>query len=411
MEPVHYLIIGGGIAGTAAAETVRQRDRTGKISIVSSEPHRLYSRIMLSKPDWFSGKIPEGSIWLKKPEWYADHRIELIAGRRAARLDAAKKEVALDGGAVMRYDKLLLAIGTCPRLWGIKGSDKRGVHYLRTLDDAKKIIEEVKTAKKAAVAGGGAIGFEICELLRLAGLEVTLIIRERHYWDPVLDEPSGRLIESALERNGVRVMRGRLVDEVAGGEHVERLALDDGSVVESDMVVVGIGGVCEIDAFRQSGVRTGRGIIADRFLETSIPDVFVAGDAAEAYDPLSDEHVMYGSWSNAQQQGRTAALNMTGERQEYRFVSTYTVHGFGITICFAGNINPLQDRRLISRRSPDGRSCGRLFIKDGRVIGATFIDRTAEMGPVSKLIAAKTDVSARLDDLGDDRFDLSTLIQ
>src|SRR3989344_2412561 len=167
MEEINYLIIGGGVAGTTAAETIRKNDSNGSIAIVSDEPHRFYSRILLSKPNFFLDKIPFDQIWLKTEAWYKDQNIQLLSGKKAIKLDSVGKIV--------------------------------------TLDDGTAVIDAVKTAKRAVAIGGGFVSFEMCEMLRLAGLSVSLVIREPHYWDPILDGPSGRMVESALEKGGVKI--------------------------------------------------------------------------------------------------------------------------------------------------------------------------------------------------------------
>ncbi|MEK7627539.1 MAG: FAD-dependent oxidoreductase, partial [Patescibacteria group bacterium] len=149
MKQIKYLIIGGGVTGTTAAETIRQNDKENGIMIISDEPYRFYSRIMLSKPAFFLGKIPFDKIWLKTEEWYQKNNIELLAGRKAVKLDSRNKTVALDNGDKINYEKLLLAIGGHSRELQIPGSDKNGVLYLRNLSDAKAIAELVKTAKKS----------------------------------------------------------------------------------------------------------------------------------------------------------------------------------------------------------------------------------------------------------------------
>ena len=171
----HYLIIGGGVAGTTAAETIRSRDKEAGIAIVSDEPYRFYSRIMLSKPNFFLEKIPFDQVWLKKESWYADNNVAFISGKKAVRLDPQKKAVTLDDGAEVSYEKLLVAVGGAARKYDVPGSEKRNIFYVRTLDDAKAIIETVKHAKHAVTIGGGFVSFEMCEMLRMAGIAVTLI--------------------------------------------------------------------------------------------------------------------------------------------------------------------------------------------------------------------------------------------
>src|SRR3989338_4895071 len=189
-KKIKYLVVGGGVAGTTAAETIRQKDDAGTIAIVSDEPYRFYSRIMLSKPNFFLEKIPFEQVWMKDAAWYEKNRVELLAGRKAVKLKTAKKAITLDSGDILNYEKLLLAIGGCARPWQLAGTEKRGIFYLRTLDDAKNVISTVKTSKQAVSIGGGFISFEMCDMLRLAGIDVTLILRESYFWEPILDETS-----------------------------------------------------------------------------------------------------------------------------------------------------------------------------------------------------------------------------
>ena len=200
MKQIKYLIIGGGIAGTTAAEIIRQNDKKGRVMIISDEPHRFYSRIMLSKPAFFLGKIPFDKIWLKKEEWYQGNNIELLAGRKAIKLDSKNKTIVLDNGVEINYEKLLLAVGGYSRELEIPGSGKKGVLYLRNLNDAKTIMEAVKTAKKAVIIGGGFVGFEMCEMMRMAGVEVDLIIREKKFWEGVLDEAGSEIVEKSFQK-------------------------------------------------------------------------------------------------------------------------------------------------------------------------------------------------------------------
>lgn len=405
-----YLIIGGGICGTSAAETIRKNDPAGEITIVCDEPGRLYSRIAISKGPLFLGKLPIDSVWLKKEEWYAQNNIRLLAGRRAVKLDAAAKTVVLDDDVSLSYDKLLLALGIQARRWTVPGADKKGVFYVRTLEDFRGYIAAVKTAKQALVLGGGAIGFEMCEMFRLSGLETALSIRETHYWDPVLDKDSGQLIEQALAKAGVVIYRGRYVKEAYGGDSIEGVTLDDDAKIPCQLVTIGIGGFCPHDWVGAAGVKVNRGIVANEYLETSASDVWAAGDAAEYNDVIFGEATQLGSWSNAQNQGRTAGANMTGQRQPYRLVTFYAVSGLGLNIAFVGNVSPLPDRQLIGRGSLAVGSRGRLLLKNGRLVGATLINRTPEMGTIAKLIESQKDLSGRLAELGDLNFDLKQLL-
>ena len=409
-KKITYLIIGGGVAGTTAAETIRQNDPTGSCMIVSDEPYRLYSRIMLSKPNFFLEKIPFDRIWLKTEEWYTQNNITLTTGKKATKLDPQKKTITLDDGTEVAYEKLLLATGTCVRPWSIPGSDKEGVFYLRTLDHAKQIIAKVKSAKRAIVVGGGFIGFEMCDMLRLAGVDVTLILREPHYWSPLLDEKSGQMIEQALERGGVKIFRTTEVQEVKGNGHVEAAILKDDTELPCDMIVAGIGTYCPIEWTAGSGIKTNRGIVTDEYLATNLPDVWAAGDAAEFTDVIFGEQIQLGNWSNAQAQGKIAALNMCGKHELFKLVSFYVTQGFGITIAFAGDVRPAPEKEIIVRASADGRTHERILLKNDKVVGATLINGTSDLSSIAKLIEQGTDLSEKHTELSDPSFSLATLL-
>ncbi len=411
MENVDYLIIGGGIAGTSAAETIRKLDASGSIAIVSDEPHRLYSRLTLSKPDFFLGKIPVSQLWLKPPEWYAQNRIQLVANKSAVQLDSGQQTVRLDDGATRRYHKLLLAIGGKSCRCEVPGSTAAGIQYLRTLDDAQAIIRRLKTATRAACLGGGFISFEMCELFTRAGLSVSMVFREPYYWGSLLDEPSGRMVERAMERAGVALHRNTLITAFLGMRQVTGLQLQDGTDIAADLVVPGIGAYTPLEWLRTTGINLNRGILTDEYFATNLNNVWAAGDCAEFRDLILDEQVQLGNWVNAQQQGKIAGLNMAGQKQPFRMVSFYTTRGFGITIAFCGDVRA-NGRQVIARGSPEANSYARLIVDDhDELVGATFINRTHDLGFVSRLIAQNVNVAPIRDRLADAHCNLALLNQ
>lgn len=403
-----YCIIGGGVAGTTAAEMLRQRNAGASIAVVSDEPHRFYSRILLSKPNFFLGKIPFGQIWLKTPEWYGERKIVLLAGKRATHVDAAAHTVTLDGKATLRYGKLLIATGAQAVRWPAAGADRKGVLYLRTLDDATAIIAAIKTAKRAVCVGSGFTSFEMCEMLTMAGLPVTLVMREPHYWYPLLDEQSGIMIEAALLKGGVKILRQATVKTVDGRTRVSGVTTESGEKIPCELIVAGVGACPDLAWLQGSLIAVNRGILTDEYLKTNAPDVFAAGDCAEFNDLILEEHVLLGNWVNAQMHGKIAAANLLGERQPFKLVSFYTAMGFGLAIAFAGDVRG-NGRRVITR-GPQRNTFAR-FIVDGNdeLVGATFINRTNELAPACKLIEKNVKVGPIKDRLADPTFDLGIL--
>lgn len=413
MTYTDYLIIGGGVAGTTAAEAIRAADKSATIRIVSAESHRFYSRIMLSKPAFFLEKIPFASVYLKTEAWYADNAIELTHGQAATALDTGRKIVTLQSGEEIAYGKLLLAMGTCARKWNVKGAEKDGVLYLRTLDDAKKVIAAVKTAKRAVVIGGGFIGFEVCDMLRLAGIAVTLVIREKYIWEPLLDEQSGRIIEAALKKGGVKILYASQVEEVVGDaqrpDRVEGVRLTDGTALPADMIMAGVGTQCDLEWVKAAGIACKTGILTNEYLESSAKDIFAAGDVAEYRDVLLEEHIQLGNWVNAHLHGKIAAANMLGSHTPYHQVSFYTAQGFGTAIAFVGDVRVLEDRVVITRGSLESGTVTRIILRNGEIEGATLVNRTLDMSPLSKLIEQNVKVEPILHKLHDPSVDLHSL--
>lgn len=409
MQEYKYLIVGGGVAGTTAAETLRKEDGNGSIAIVSDEP-RMYSRIMLSKPNFFLEKIPFENVWLREKEWYEENKIDFIGGVLATKLDAKEKTIELSNGRVLRYEKLLLATGGEARRWEISGADKKGICYLRDLKEAKELIEEVKIAKRAIAIGSGFVSFEMCDMMRLAGLEVTLVMREPYYWYPLLDEESGKMIEAGLEKGGVKILRENEVAEILGTDRVEGVVLKNNEKVECDLALVGIGLVCHLDWVKEAGIEINKGILTNEYLETNIPDIYAAGDAAEFNDLVLGERVQLGNWANAQTQGRVAAKNMLAGREPFIMVSFYTAQGFGLNIAMSGDARVKSECKVIKRGSPESGSFARIVVDcNDEIVGATFINRTQDLQPINKLIESDFKVSGYESELSDINFDLKSL--
>ncbi|MFH0804240.1 MAG: FAD-dependent oxidoreductase [Candidatus Zambryskibacteria bacterium] len=409
MDSYKYLIIGGGVAGTTAAETLRQKDRDGSIAIVSDEP-RMYSRIMLSKPNFFLGKIPFDSVWLREEKWYTENKIDFIGNVLAKKLNSADKTIELSDGKILKYEKLLLATGGEAGRWNIPGADKKGICYLRDLREAEELIKNVKSAKHAIAIGSGFVSFEMCEMMRLAGLEVTLVMREPYYWYPLLDEESGKMIGVAMEKGGVKILRESEVSEIIGNENIEGVILKDGTQIPCQLALIGIGLECHLDWIKEAGVETGRGILANEYLETNIPDIYAAGDVAEFNDLVLGERVQLGNWVNAQTQGRTVAKNMMGNHEPFKMVSFYSSIGFGLNIAVSGDACSKPTCNVIRRGSPESGSFARIIVdKDNEIIGATFINRTQDLQPINKLIELDFKVVGHESELSDPNFELKSL--
>lgn len=410
MKSYNHIIIGGGIAGTTAAETIRKNDPDCSIAIVSDEPYPLYSRIMLSKPAVFLEKVPFDKIWMKKKEWYLENRIDFLSGKKAVGLDTEKKVVTLDDDQQLSYEKLLIATGACARAWVAPGSDKQGVFNLRSMEDGKAIMDAKKSAKHAVAIGGGFISFEVAHLLNESGIEVTIVVREPSFWETVLDPIASKMVGNAIEKSGVKVLYNEEVSEVLGEDKVKAVQIKSGDELECELVVVGIGVTCMLDWLADSGIECNRGVAANEYLETNVKDVWVAGDVAEYKDLVLDETVIMANWANAQEQGKVAAHNMLGNKTEFKCVTFYSTHGFGMNLGFVGDVRLTKDRKVISRGSAESNSYSSIIVVRDEIIGATLVNRNQDMGTIKKLIEQNVKVADKLDELADPNFDLTTLL-
>ncbi|MBP9750197.1 MAG: FAD-dependent oxidoreductase, partial [Candidatus Pacebacteria bacterium] len=349
MQHYTYVIIGGGIAGTTAAETIRKTDKEGKIAIVSDEPHTLYSRVLLSKPGWVLGEQPFDNVWLKNAEWYTENNIHLFKGLTAVELDTDQKRVTLSDGDVLAYAKLLLATGAHNRPWNVPGADKKGVHYLRTVDDAKALCEIAQGAPKHVIMIGSAcVSFEIIEILHSRGFKVTEVMREKYFFEPQLSSEEVAPIERTLQEKGIEIIREAEIERVLGNGQVTGVHLADGRGIACDYILPFIGVELSVEWLKSAGIATHKGIYANQYLETNVPDVWTAGDTAENWDSALGETVIMGNWMSARLQGEVAGKNMVGpERTAFEQVSFHTSHGFGFQMGWVGDVRPLADRTIV----------------------------------------------------------------
>ncbi len=411
MNHYKYLIIGGGVAGTTAAETLRRGDKESSIAIVSDEP-RMYSRIMLSKANFFLGKIPFDNVWLKEEKWYTENKIDFIGNTLATKLNAQDKTIELKDGKVLQYEKLLLATGGEAREWPLPGADKKGICYVRDLSQVKILMENVKTAKQAIAVGSGFVSFEMCEMMKMAGIEdVTLIMREPYYWYPLLDKESSQMIEDALTKGGVKIIREDEVKEILGDSRISGVVLNDGKKIDCQTAVIGIGLACYLDWVKEAGIEINKGILANEYLETNLSDIYTAGDSAEFNDLILGEKVQLGNWINAQTQGRTVAKNMLGTHEAFKMVSFYTCIGFGLNIAMSGDVRVKTECRVVKRGSPEINSFARIIVDcNDEIVGATFINRSQDLMLINKLIETNFKVSGHESELSDPNFDLKQLL-
>ena len=391
---MHYVIVGGGIAGTTAAEELRKLVPEAEITLLSEEHHPLYSRVLL--PHYIKNKVPRERVFLKKESWYEEKNIEWLQGVVAMSLDARNRFVTLSDGRELPYDKLLIASGGDAQP---PDEDRRGISQLRTLDDADhllQLIRELPPGARAAVHGGGFMACEYANIFQQFGIPSTVIHRGPHFWSSVLDVGSGTLITKKLIDGGFEVKADTEITGLEGDDELEGVITNRGAV-SCHVLGVGTGLHISLDWLARAGVETKTGVCTNEFLETTIPDVYAAGDIAEFFDVTAGHQRLAGNWMNAVSQARAVAKTMAGERTQFRLVSSYATNVLGLEIIFVGDTNRAFADQVFLRGSEAQRGVTQLFTRQGRLVGATLVNRNADRTAITKLINEQTDISKQVD--------------
>ena len=383
--PKRYVIVGNGVAGTTAAETLRKNDPHCSITLLTDEPYPLYNRVAL--PPFLKHRTPREKVFMRTVEQHKERGIDLRLETRVARIDAQGKIAFTASGEELPYDSLLVCTGGRPMPLRAEGADGVGAIYnFQYFDDAEAIIERMKTAKTASVLGGSYIAYELAEAFRHNGLDTTWIMRGPYFLRRVLDPRGGELVDRIAREHGVHMVYGETISKVerANGT-IGAVITDKDRRVESEMLGVGLGMRMNMELLEGTGVETHDGVLANEYLETNVPGIFTAGDVAEFHDVTIGRHNMMGTWGNATGHGRTAGLNMAGQRTVYEDIPMYSSSLFDSYIRVIG-LTPesFPDLESFEHLDEESRSYQRLFFLENRLVGAVLI---GEMRFRSKIFA------------------------
>ena len=422
MKKVKYLIIGGGIAGTTAAEFIRMNDSSGSITIVMEEPETLYSRVLL--PHYLRDQVPYERLYVRKPEGYTEKNIDLVKGVRADKVNTQNNQVKLSSGDFIEYEKLLISSGGKVNRLGVPGKNLKGVTYLRTVKDVIEVKELMNKAKNGVVIGGGFIGIEYAQSFIKAGLKTTAIIREPYFWSNVVGENIGKLISKILQKNGVEIVSGSEVAEFVGGGSLRKVKLKGGKETPAEIAGVGIGIHMDLEHLSDSDIKINKGVVTNEYLETGTENVWAAGDTAEFYDVIFSKHHQMGNWSNAAAQGKVAGPNMVagwgppnppagggGEREKFITVSAYTIGIFDNSFTFMGDTVIDTETELVERGSIQDGKLGRIYLRNGVITGVAFINLPADRRPIEELIKNRVKIGVEKGKLADLSFSLNNLLK
>lgn len=384
-----YVVVGGGLAGAAAVEGIRERDAKGSILLIGAEAHLPYDRPPLSKQLWF-GKSKEEEVFLHDQEFYDRQGVTVVRGATVTQIDPREKTLTDASGASYRFDKLLLATGVVPRRLDIPGGDLDGVCYFRTLDDYRRIHSQAAGAKSALVIGGGFIGSELAAALNVT-LDVTMIFPAATICDRVFPKSVGQAIQRHYRERGVYILDSDMPVSIRKDKCGFVTQTSAGRSVESDLVIVGIGTLPVMELARQAGLATGDGIVVDEFLQTSHPDMYAAGDNANFPYPALGRRVRIEHWDNALNQGKAAGRNMAGAREPYTYQPYFFSDLFEFGYEATGDINT--NLETFADWKKENETGVIYYLADGKVRGVMMCNLWDKMDAARELIRKDERVS------------------
>jgi NADPH-dependent 2,4-dienoyl-CoA reductase/sulfur reductase-like enzyme len=381
MDDQGVLIVGGGLAAQRCAETLRRRGYEGPVRMVCAEPDPPYDRPPLSK-ELLAGTVEEESVAYRPAWWYEEKQVELLLGARAKALDPGARTVALDSGAELRYEKLLIATGSAARrLPFLEGYEN--VHALRTLADARLLRQELVPGARLAIVGAGFIGQEVAATARRLGVEVTMIEALDTPLAPILGEEVGGWFADLHLSEGVRVMTGAMLEGARGNGRVEELTLAGGETVACDAVVVGVGTAPATAWLRGSGLDES-GARTDTSGRARLPGVFAAGDASVPFDPRFGTHARTEHWDAAAWQGAAAALAMLGEYPGTPPLPSFWSDQYGLRIQYVGHAH--HANAVLVEGDPGERDFEAVFTRSGVPVAGLAIGRPRAIPVLKKRI-------------------------
>ena len=409
-----YVIIGGSAGGIGAVEAIREVDPMGELTVISEEPFPQYSRPMIS--EYISREATLETMKYRGDQFWKKNNVQTLTGRTAVNIDFTKKQVELEGGTKVDFEKLLIATGGRPFVPRMEGGEKDGVFTFTELSSAKGLESKLEQSKSAVVIGGGLIGVSAAEALVKRGINVILVELEEHILNLILDDKASEIAEKVLSEAGVTVITGQTVQRILGRKDNEGsvggVVMTDGKEIPCDLVVVAIGVIPRTELIKETEVKLNRGIVVNRFMRTNIPDVYACGDVAEAHDFLINGNRVLPLWPLAHIGGRVAGYNMAGKKAEYAGGTVMSsLKYFDLPIIAVGNTNPedIGNYDVLVEHQPEKIVYKKILVKDNVIVGFIFLGDIEKAGMLFHLLKNRVDVSEIKDKLLSEDFGIVTL--
>ncbi len=400
----HIVVIGAGHGAGQIVISLRQKKFDGRITLIGEEPWYPYQRPPLSKK-FLAGELPAERLFLKPETFYDDPSISIMLNRRATGIDRDAKRVTTDDGGTHDYDGLVIATGSRPRRLDVPGVDLAGIHYLRGIDDVNGIRNDMRERTRIAIVGAGYIGLEVAAVTRQCGMEVTVVEMESRVMSRVVSPELSAFYQQVHAEHGVRILSSTGVTGFSGDGRLDGVTLDNGETLETDVAVIGIGIVPNVELAQECGLEVYNGIVVDDHCRTNDPDIYAIGDCTWHPNALLGECLRLESVHNAVEQAKTAAANLLGEDITYAQVPWFWSDQYDLKLQIAGMSQGYDE--VVIRGDPRAQAFSCLYLKEGELIAVDAVNAPRDYIQCRSLIAehvhiepAKlTDTSVQLKDM------------
>ena len=388
MKNFDYVIIGGGLAGSHASQAIRENDQNGSILLITDENHLPYDRVPLSK-NYLLGKMKSDVLYVKKSNFYADQKIELLVGHKATKLDPKNHVIDIGDGSQISYKKLLLATGGRTRRLSIPGSDLKGVFYLRTIDDADAILQTMQESKSAVIIGGGFIGCELASSFTKKNISSTIIEVGPKILGRVFDQDTARWLDDYFTKKGVKIMKNTTPTEIVGKEgKVSGIKLQSGQIIPADFIVIGIGIIPNTELAEDAGLEVDNGIVVNQYLQTSDHDIYAASDVARFYSPVFGRQMRLEHYDLAVKQGKLAGENMAGKPKQFEELPYFFSFMFDVRMEAYGDLSKYDN--VVTKGNPTGNgNFTKFYLEDGVVNAVMMVTRKENVEYIKQLIHSR----------------------
>ncbi len=379
-----YVVAGGGIAGLSAVQAIRERDKTGSVTLITDESVPTYQRPMLTKT--LADPVAVEDLLTVPLSWYEEQNVHLVLGQSVTWIDSAKQTVQTEEGETFPYSKLILATGADCFVPGMPGVEKEGVMVIRRLSDVEAIREKLPDVRHVVVIGGGVLGLEAAWALHQAGKDVTVLERGERVMNRQLDETGSRLLQEAASQCGVVIETSVSTSRIVGDRAVSGVEDTKGHLYPAELVIISAGIRTNLDLAIGAGLTVDRGITVNPKMETSLEHVYACGDCAEC------EGVKLGLWPEAQEQGRIAGANAAGEELRYeRTPVGVSFLGMGTKLFAIGDVGGTPgasyERRGAGVKADGSYEC--FYYRDGALCGGVLVGDTGRSMSLQKELTEK----------------------